>query len=85
MAAGRPVISTWIAGTPELVRDGRDGLLVPAGDIDALAGAIARFCALSEDQRLAMGRSARARVAKAHDIDRIAADLAAAFAETSGA
>ena len=85
MAAGRPVISTWIAGTPELVRDGRDGLLVPAGDIDALAGAIARFCALPEDQRLAMGRSARARVAGAHDIDLIAADLAAAFAETSGA
>lgn len=84
MAAGRPVISTWIAGTPELVRDGVDGLLVPAGDIDALGDAIMRFCALTDGERLAMGHSARARVAGAHDIDRIAADLAAALTKAAG-
>lgn len=84
MAAGRPVISTWIAGTPELVRDGVDGLLVPAGDIDALGDAIMRFCALTDGERLAMGHSARARVAGAHDIDLIAADLAAALTKAAG-
>ena len=36
MALRRPVISTYVAGIPELVRDGEHGWLVPAGDVDAL-------------------------------------------------
>jgi colanic acid/amylovoran biosynthesis glycosyltransferase len=39
MAFRRPVISTYIAGIPELVRDGENGWLVPAGDVDALVEA----------------------------------------------
>ncbi|MGL6072313.1 glycosyltransferase family 4 protein, partial [Craterilacuibacter sp.] len=35
-----PVISTTVGGIPELVRDGEDGLLYEAGDIDALCQAI---------------------------------------------
>ena len=33
----RPVITTYVAGIPELVRPGENGWLVPAGDVDALA------------------------------------------------
>ncbi|HAC47901.1 MAG TPA: colanic acid biosynthesis glycosyltransferase WcaL, partial [Sulfitobacter sp.] len=33
MAAARPVIATYIAGTPELVQPGQTGWLVPAGDV----------------------------------------------------
>ena len=33
MALARPVISTYVAGIPELVRDGVDGWLVPAGPL----------------------------------------------------
>lgn len=84
MAAGRPVISTWVAGIPELVRDGEEGLLVPAGDVEALGSAIHDFCALSDADRLAMGARARARVAMAHDIDCISAELEAAFVQSSG-
>jgi glycosyltransferase involved in cell wall biosynthesis len=40
MAAGLPVISTPISGIPELVQDGRTGLLVPQEDARALAGAL---------------------------------------------
>jgi glycosyltransferase involved in cell wall biosynthesis len=40
MALGRPVVATATAGIPDIVRDGVDGLLVPAGDVDALRAAI---------------------------------------------
>jgi glycosyltransferase involved in cell wall biosynthesis len=40
MAQSRPVVATAVGGTPELVIDGETGLLVPAGDVDALAEAL---------------------------------------------
>jgi glycosyltransferase involved in cell wall biosynthesis len=43
LAVGTPVIATTVGGVPEVVRDGENGLLVPPGDADALAAAIARF------------------------------------------
>jgi len=43
MASGIPVISTNIGGIPEIIRDGTNGLLVPAQDASALAGAISRL------------------------------------------
>src|SRR5439155_26884638 len=45
LALGRPVVSTFVAGIPELVRDGVHGWLVPAGDVDALAGAVGELLA----------------------------------------
>jgi len=56
LAVGTPVIATAVGGVPEVVRDGENGLLVPAGDPDALAAAIRR---LVEDDEL-RGRLARA-------------------------
>ena len=43
LAVGTPVIATRVGGVPEVVTDGENGLLVPAGDPDALAAAIDRF------------------------------------------
>ncbi len=40
LALGRPVISTSIAGIPELLEDGKSGWLVPAGSLDALLSAM---------------------------------------------
>jgi len=48
LAAGTPVIATTVGGVGEVVRDGENGLLVPAGDVDALAGAVRRF--FSDDE-----------------------------------
>jgi glycosyltransferase involved in cell wall biosynthesis len=43
LAVGTPAIATDVGGVPEIVTDGENGLLVPAGDPDALAAAIRRF------------------------------------------
>jgi len=41
MAAGRPVVATNVVGTRSIVQDGLNGLLVPLGDPDSLATALA--------------------------------------------
>ena len=45
LAVGTPVIATAIGGVAEIVNDGENGLLVPAGDAVALADAVRRFLA----------------------------------------
>ena len=79
LASRLPVVATQVAGIPELVRDGETGLLVPPGDAEALAAAIARLLA-DPDLCRRMGEAGRARVLAEHDIDREAARLAALFA-----
>jgi glycosyltransferase involved in cell wall biosynthesis/aminoglycoside phosphotransferase (APT) family kinase protein len=61
MAAGAPVIASRLSGIPELVEDGRTGLLVEPGDADGLAAAISR---LASDRGLAsrMGALGREKV-----------------------
>lgn len=43
MAHGRPVVATACAGTRDLVVDGENGVIVPAGDAEALASVLARL------------------------------------------
>jgi len=69
MAAARPVISTFVAGIPELVLDQETGWLVPAGDDAALAEAIKTLVATSPDDLRTMGQLARARALERHDSD----------------
>ena len=81
MALRRPVISTFVAGIPELVRPGVDGWLVPAGDEAALVAAM-RDCLSAAPATLeAMGLSAHERVLQRHSIDVEAAKLAALFCQ----
>jgi glycosyltransferase involved in cell wall biosynthesis len=42
LSVGTPVVATAVGGVPEVVHDDENGLLVPAGDVAALAGAIRR-------------------------------------------
>jgi glycosyltransferase involved in cell wall biosynthesis len=67
LALGRPVITTYVAGIPELVQPGVNGWLVPAGSIEALAGAIREVLATPADRLTEMGRAGAARVVHAHD------------------
>jgi glycosyltransferase involved in cell wall biosynthesis len=59
-AAGLPVVASAVGGLPEVVDDGRAGVLVKAADPHALADAIVRLAADS-DRRAAMGGEARRR------------------------
>ncbi|HXX58172.1 MAG TPA: glycosyltransferase family 4 protein [Thermodesulfovibrionales bacterium] len=43
MAMGKPVIGTVVGGIPEIIIDGKTGLLVPPGDADALAKSLDRY------------------------------------------
>jgi glycosyltransferase involved in cell wall biosynthesis len=61
MAQARPVVATAVGGTPELVVDGETGILVPAGDGDALAEALDGLLRDPERARR-MGEAGRARV-----------------------
>jgi glycosyltransferase involved in cell wall biosynthesis len=61
MDAGLPVVASRLGGLPEVVEDGRSGLLVPPGDVRAMALAIARLLASPEERR-AMGTEGRRRV-----------------------
>jgi glycosyltransferase involved in cell wall biosynthesis len=61
MGAGVPPVATAVAGIPEVVEDGRTGLLVPAGDAAALGAALARLVS-DGALRERIGRDARASV-----------------------
>ena len=66
MALRRPVITTYIAGIPELVHNGEHGWLVPAGDVDALIEAM-RGCLDAPAHLLErMGEAARIRIRSRH-------------------
>lgn len=67
LALGRPVISTFVAGIPELVETGCCGWLVPAGSVDALVVAMAAALDASPDELERLGREGRSRVEKLHD------------------
>jgi glycosyltransferase involved in cell wall biosynthesis len=81
MALRRPVISTFVAGIPELVREGQEGWLVPAGDSETLVQAIRSCLGASAETLQRMGRSAHARVLERHDIDKEAFTLRQLFEE----
>jgi glycosyltransferase involved in cell wall biosynthesis len=74
MAAARPVVATRVGGVPDLVEDGRHGLLVAADDVEALARAI-EDVVTSPDAGRSMGQAGRTRVYPAFTAPRLIADL----------
>ncbi|HJZ48103.1 MAG TPA: glycosyltransferase [Roseiflexaceae bacterium] len=84
MACGLPVVSTTVAGIPELVQHGQNGLLVAPRDTAALADAL---LALLDDQgrRIQLGAAARASVVEHFDLRSAARRIAALFEQATGA
>jgi colanic acid/amylovoran biosynthesis glycosyltransferase len=79
MALKRPIISTFVAGIPELVHPGEHGWLVPAGDVEALVDAM-QDCLDAPVETLArMGEAAQKRVRLRHSVDIEAAKLVKLF------
>ncbi len=72
---GRPVLSTYVAGIPELVEPGRSGWLIPAGSVDALVSGLREVLATPVESLEAMGRAGRDAVRQRHDVRQTAATL----------
>ena len=66
-ASGMPVVATRHCDIPQIVLDGRSGLLAGEKDVDGLAALLARICASPQTWE-AMGRAGRAHVEKEFDI-----------------
>lgn len=82
MAAGKPVVATDGGGVPEIVEDGHTGILVPMGDVEAMAEAICQI--LSDPMRAkAMGTRGRQRVADHFTLEQTARRVEAVYAEIS--
>jgi glycosyltransferase involved in cell wall biosynthesis len=79
MATGKPVVSTTIAGIPELVAHGHTGLLVPPGDAHALAGAMEQL-AREEKLRTDFGRAGRLTIEEKFAIEQTIEPLLERFA-----
>jgi glycosyltransferase involved in cell wall biosynthesis len=82
MAMEIPCVSTMIAGIPELIRNGLDGLLVPASSVDALASALRR---LADDPllRSTLASAGRARVLNLYNLPRNVSTLAVCFRDNA--
>jgi glycosyltransferase involved in cell wall biosynthesis len=87
-ARGRPVLSTFVAGIPELVLPGHNGWLVPAGSVEALVETLRQVLDTPSARLAELGRNGRARVAEQHDASRNGrqmADLLRAYAKDRNA
>ncbi len=84
LALGRPVVSTSIAGIPELVQPGVDGWLVPAGSVAALADALRSALQTPVERLTEMGLAGRRQVLEMHDARCEAKKLVQLFRQAIG-
>jgi colanic acid/amylovoran biosynthesis glycosyltransferase len=78
MAMEIPCIATWITGVPELIRHGIDGWLIPPGNAEELAAAMAK---LIDDPglRRQLGKAGRVRIQERYELARNLEGLAELF------
>lgn len=84
MILGRPVLTTYVAGIPELVIDGRTGWLFPAGSEEELLRAMRACLETRSDTLKVMGDLARVRALERHGIDEQADSLTSLFETAIG-
>jgi sugar transferase (PEP-CTERM/EpsH1 system associated) len=78
MASGLPVVSTAVGGIPDLVQDGVSGALVPPGDAQRLAEALATYVLDAERTRL-HGAAGRARIEQQYSVSAMLAHYVALY------
>ena len=82
MAAGKAVVASRVAGIPDVVTDGANGLLVPPGDVGALRAALARLAG-DAALRARLGAAARDTAVRRHGWDRAARRFEECYAEAA--
>jgi len=82
-SAGVPILASAAGGIPEAVRDGVNGILVPPGDVAALAAALGRLVA-DPDLRRRLGEGGRALMRREFSIDAMVEGNLAVYRELSG-
>ena len=78
MAAGLPLVATRVGGTPEVISDGMNGMLVPARDPEAVARALVSLLR-DVPRRRELGHAARRTVVEHFSIERMVSQYAAAY------
>ena len=78
LAAGRPLVAARTGVVPEVLTDGKQALLVPAGDADALAAALTRLLD-DADLRARLGKAGRRRLVEHYSGARVAETLEAHY------
>lgn len=73
-ATGRPVIGTNIAGSREIIEDGITGYICEPQNAESLIDAIQRFLELSVNERIQMGKAARAKMEREFDRKKVVED-----------
>jgi glycosyltransferase involved in cell wall biosynthesis len=78
VASGKPIVATGGGGVPEIIQNGQTGILVPMGDVQAMADAI---CQLLVDPSLAraMGNRGQQRVYEHFSMERTARKIEAVY------
>ena len=84
LALRRPVISTYVAGIPELVQQGKNGWLVSPGDVDRLKTAMQDLLNTNNAELELMGNAGFKAVSEQHDAEREAGKLASFFSGVIG-
>ena len=82
MLAGKPVVATRVSAAPEIVEDGRTGLLVPPDDPAALAGAVSALLA-DRDRAAALGRAGLERARAEFSVARMADETIRVYERTT--
>lgn len=82
LALSRPVLTTYVAGIPELVRDGENGWLVPAGDRESLVRALDVCLSAPSEEICRLGAIGREAVLAQHAADVAVVPLIARLTQT---
>jgi len=80
--AGLPVVASTVGHIPHMVEDGTSGLLIPPGDVDALAAAIVEL-ATEPELRRDMGVASRLRAADIDETARLVLEVCQAAASNA--
>jgi len=70
MASGLPIVSTAVGGIPDLLANGREGFLVPPGDVKGFSGSMT-FLLRDQETRSSMGKAAAQRAKQDFDVSRM--------------